>query len=157
LLHILSINFKTKIISMPKRKAKAIWNGDLKNGKGKMSFGSGAYEGAYTFKSRFEEGTGTNPEELIGAANAGCFSMALAADLADAGYAPESVTTNADVTLEMVDGDPAITTIVLNTKATVPDIEEDDFLKIAEGAKKNCPVSKALAGVNIELNAELTN
>ncbi len=142
---------------MPKRNAKAIWNGDLKNGKGNMSFGSGAYEGAYTFKSRFEEGTGTNPEELIGAAHAGCFSMALAGDLADAGFSPESVNTDADVILEFVDGDPAITTIVLNTKANVPDIEDDTFQEIAEGAKKNCPVSKALAGVNIKLNAELTN
>lgn len=142
---------------MPKRKAKATWNGDLKNGKGNMSFGSGAYEGAYTFKSRFEEGTGTNPEELIGAAHAGCFSMALSADLAEGGYSPESVTTNADVSLEMVDGDPAITTIVLNVTANVPDIDEDSFMEIAEGAKKNCPVSKALGGVNIELNAELNN
>lgn len=142
---------------MPKRKAQASWNGDLKNGKGKMSFGSGAYTGAYSFKSRFEEGTGTNPEELIGAAHAGCYSMALSADLAEAGYDPESVTTNADVTLEMVDGDPAITTITLNVEANIPDIGEDDFKKIAEGAKKNCPVSKALAGVNIELNTELNN
>lgn len=142
---------------MPTRNAKAIWNGDLKKGKGNMSFGSGAYEGAYTFKSRFEEGTGTNPEELIGAAHAGCFSMALAGDLADAGFSPESVNTNADVILESVDGDPAITTIVLNTKANVPDIDDDTFQEIAEGAKKNCPVSKALAGVNIKLNAELTN
>lgn len=142
---------------MPKRKAKAIWNGDLKNGKGTMSFGSGAYEGAYTFKSRFEEGTGTNPEELIGAANAGCFSMALSADLAEGGYSPESVTTNADVSLEMVDGDPAITTIVLNVTADVPDIDKDTFMEFAEGAKKNCPVSKALSGVNIELNAELNS
>ncbi len=142
---------------MPKRKAKATWNGDLKNGKGNMSFGSGAYKGAYTFKSRFEEGTGTNPEELIGAAHAGCFSMALSADLAESGYSPESVTTNADVSLEMVDGDPAITTIVLNVTANVPDIDEDTFMEIAEGAKKNCPVSKALGGVNIELNAELNS
>lgn len=142
---------------MPTRKAQAKWTGDLKNGKGNMSFGSGAYEGAYSFKSRFEEGRGTNPEELIGAANAGCFSMALAADLADAGFSPESVNTNADVILEFVDGDPAITTIVLNTKATVPDVDDDTFQEIAEGAKKNCPVSKALAGVNIKLNAELTN
>ena len=142
---------------MPTRNAKAIWNGDLKNGKGNMSFGSGAYDGAYTFKSRFEEGTGTNPEELIGAAHAGCFSMALAGDLADSGFSPESVNTNADVILEFVDGDPAITTIVLNTKANVLDIDDDTFQEIAEGAKKNCPVSKALAGVNIKLDAELTN
>jgi len=142
---------------MPKRKAKATWEGDLKNGKGNMSFGSGAFEGAYSFKSRFEEGTGTNPEELIGAAHAGCFSMALSADLAEGGYDPESVTTNADVSLEIVDGDPAITTIVLNVKATIPDIDKDTFMEFAQGAKKNCPVSKALSGVNIELNAELNS
>lgn len=142
---------------MPTRKAKATWNGDLKNGKGNMSFGSGAYEGAYSFESRFEEGTGTNPEELIGAAHAGCFSMALSADLAEAGFSPESVSTNSNVILDFVDGNPAITTIELNTNANVPDIDEEKFLEIAEGAKKNCPVSKALAGVNIKLNAKLTN
>lgn len=122
-----------------------------------MSFGSGAYKGSYSFKSRFEDGTGTNPEELIGAAHAGCYSMALSADLAEAGYAPEAVTTNADVALEMIDGDPAITTITLNVMANISDIEEDKFLEFAEGAKKNCPVSKALAGVNIKLNAKLNN
>lgn len=142
---------------MPTRKSKASWNGDLKNGKGNMSFGSGAYKGAYSFKSRFEDGTGTNPEELIGAALAGCFSMALSADIAEAGYTPEAVTTNADVALEMVDGDPAITTITLNVTANIPDIEKDEFLEFAEGAKKNCPVSKALAGVNIKLNPALNN
>ncbi|PAU93657.1 peroxiredoxin [Aliifodinibius salipaludis] len=142
---------------MPTRKSKATWNGDLKNGKGNMSFGSGAYKGSYSFKSRFEDGTGTNPEELIGAALAGCFSMALSGDLAEAGYAPEAVTTNADVALEMVDGDPAITTITLNVTGNISDIEKDEFLELAEGAKKNCPVSKALAGVNIKLNATLDN
>jgi len=142
---------------MPTRKAEATWNGDLKNGKGQMSFGGGAYEGAYSFKSRFEDGTGTNPEELIGAAHAGCYSMALSADLAEAGYAPESVTTNANVKLEIVDGDPAITTIELNVKANIPDIDEDTFMEYAEGAKKNCPVSKALSGVNIKLNTTLEN
>lgn len=142
---------------MPTRKAKATWNGDLKNGNGNMSFGDGAYDGAYTFKSRFEEGTGTNPEELIGAAHAGCFSMALSGDLAEAGYSPESITTDADVSLETVDGNPAIATITLNVRASVPGIEKEDFLEYAEGAKKNCPVSKALSGVNIELNAELNS
>ena len=120
-----------------------------------MEFGSGAFKGAYSFKSRFEEGTGTNPEELIGAAHAGCFSMALSGDLAEAGYNPESVTTNANVTLETVDGDPAISTIELNVEATISDIDEDEFQELAEGAKKNCPVSKALAGVDIKLNANL--
>lgn len=138
---------------MPKRRAEATWNGDLKNGKGKLSFGSGAYEGAYSFKSRFEEGSGTNPEELIGAAHAGCFSMALSAELAEGGFSPESVTTNAEVSLE----DGSITTIVLKTEANVPDIDEDTFKEHAEGAKENCPVSKALAGVDIKLDASLTN
>lgn len=142
---------------MPSRKAKARWSGDLNNGKGNMSFGSGAFDGAFSFKSRFENGTGTNPEELIGAAHAGCYSMALSAALAEAGFNPESVETNASVTLEIVDGDPAITTITLDVKANIPDIDEDAFIEHAEGAKKNCPVSKALAGVNIELNASLEN
>lgn len=140
---------------MPKRNANAIWNGDLKGGKGTMKFGSGAYEGAYTFASRFENGEGTNPEELIGAAHAGCFSMALSADLAKSGHSPKSVETNAEVTLQVSDDGPAITNITLNVKATVPGIDNDTFQEIAEGAKKNCPVSKALAGPTITLNAEL--
>ena len=140
---------------MPKRKADAVWNGDLKNGKGTMKFGSGAFEGAYSFASRFEEGTGTNPEELIGAAHAGCYSMALSADLAKGGYSPESVETSAEVTLEIKDDGPSITNILLNVKGSIPDIDEDTFLEFAEGAKKNCPVSKALAATNITLNATL--
>jgi osmotically inducible protein OsmC len=140
---------------MPTRNAHAKWSGDLPNGNGTMSFGSGAYEGKYSFKSRFEEGSGTNPEELIGAANAGCYSMALSNELAEAGFSPKSVETDAEVSLEIVDGDPAITTIVLNVKAHISDIDNDTFMEYAEGAKKNCPVSKALSGVNIELNAEL--
>lgn len=140
---------------MAKRKAKAIWNGDLKNGNGKMSFGSGAFEGAYSFKSRFKEGKGTNPEELIGAAHAGCLSMALSGVLVEAGFSPESITTDANVTLEAVDGDQAITTIELNVEGDIPDIDEDTFREHAETAKKNCPVSKALAGVDIKVNAEL--
>ncbi|MDZ7694653.1 MAG: OsmC family protein [Balneolaceae bacterium] len=141
---------------MPKRKANAVWNGDLKGGKGTLKFGSGAYEGSYSFASRFENGTGTNPEELIGAAHAGCFSMALSGALADQGYSPESVETNAEVNLSVLDSGPAITDITLNTTASIPDIEEDDFIKIAEDAKNNCPVSKALAGTTIKLNAKLT-
>ncbi|MDX1636459.1 MAG: OsmC family protein [Balneolaceae bacterium] len=140
---------------MPKRKAEAVWNGNLKGGKGTMKFGSGAYEGAYSFASRFEEGTGTNPEELIGAAHAGCFSMALSAALAEEGYSPESVETHAEVTLKVSDDGPAITNIHLNTTARVPDIEEEDFQAIAEDAKNNCPVSKALAGPKITLDAVL--
>jgi len=105
---------------MPQRKANAIWKGDLKGGKGTMKFGSGAFEGAYSFASRFEEGTGTNPEELIGSALAGCFSMALSNELAQAGFTPESVETNASVTLETVDGAPTISKIKLTAKASVP-------------------------------------
>ncbi|MGK7370514.1 MAG: OsmC family protein, partial [Candidatus Halalkalibacterium sp. M3_1C_030] len=127
---------------MPQRKANAIWKGDLKGGKGTMKFGSGAFEGSYSFASRFEEGTGTNPEELIGAAHAGCYSMALSGDLAKAGFTPESVETNANVTLEMVDGAPKISKIKLTVKANIPDIEDDKFQELAKGAKENCPVSK---------------
>ena len=141
---------------MPQRKANAIWKGDLKGGKGTMKFGSGAFEGSYSFASRFEEGTGTNPEELIGAAHAGCFSMALSNELAQAGFTPESVDTNANVTLEMIDGAPTISKIKLTVKATVPDIDDDEFQEFANGAKENCPVSKALGGVNISLDATLT-
>lgn len=138
---------------MPTRNANAVWKGDLKSGKGTMKFGSGAFEGAYSFASRFEEGAGTNPEELIGAAHAGCFSMALSNELAEAGFTPESVQTKADV---LLDGS-AITTITLNVDARVPDIDEDTFLEHAEGARENCPVSKALTGVTIKLNASLNN
>lgn len=142
---------------MPQRKAEAVWNGDLKGGKGTMKLGGGAYEGSYSFASRFEDGTGTNPEELIGAAHAGCYSMALSNELAQAGFTPESVETHADVTLEMVDGSPSITKIKLNVEANIPDIDDAKFQEFAEGAKKNCPVSRALAGVDILLDAGLSN
>ncbi|MFB6107676.1 MAG: OsmC family protein [Haloplanus sp.] len=138
---------------MPTRKAEATWNGDLKSGDGSMAFGSGAYEGAYTFASRFEEGEGTNPEELIGAAHAGCFSMALANELDQAGFSPERIDTEASVHLDGGAGE--IDRIELTTEGTVPDASEDDFLDIAGEAKENCPVSKALAGVDIELSATL--
>ncbi|SMO47848.1 OsmC family protein [Fodinibius sediminis] len=138
---------------MPTKHAKAQWNGDLKNGSGTMELGSGFFEGDYTFASRFEDGTGTNPEELIGAAHAGCFSMALSNELAEAGYDPKSVKTKAEVTLDGSKGE--ITSIKLITKADVPDIDKDVFLEIAEGAKEGCPVSKALAGPAITLEATL--
>ena len=136
---------------MPIRKANAVWEGNLPEGKGTMKFGNGAFEGAYSFKSRFENGTGTNPEELIGAAHAGCFSMALSNDLAQNGFTPESVSTEANVRLEQ----GSITEIELVTEAKIPNIDEQKFLEFAEGAKKNCPVSKALAGTSIKLNAKL--
>jgi lipoyl-dependent peroxiredoxin len=138
---------------MAKRTASAVWEGNLREGKGKVKLGSGAFEGQYSFSSRFEEGTGTNPEELIGAAHAGCFSMALAAGLTCAGHNPKRISTTANVSLEKVGEGFKITTIELNTEGEVPGIDEQTFLDAAESAKKNCPVSQALAGVDIKLNA----
>jgi osmotically inducible protein OsmC len=140
---------------MPTRQANATWNGDLKNGNGTMKMDSGSYEGPYSFASRFEDGEGTNPEELIGAAHAGCFSMALSLELSEAGYKPESIDTRVEVTFEVVDGAPGITGIKLVTEANVPDIDNDKFQQFAEGAKEGCPVSKALAGTKITLDAKL--
>jgi len=137
------------------RKSSAKWNGDLKSGKGEMRLGSGAWEGQYSFSSRFEEGTGTNPEELIGAAHAGCFSMALSNILAEAGHKPESVETEARVHLEMGSGGPAISRIELVSQAVIPGISEEEFLKHAAAAKDGCPVSKVLAGADISLEATL--
>jgi osmotically inducible protein OsmC len=141
---------------MPTRSSTATWNGDLESGSGHMSLESGAYEGAFSFRSRFEEGDGSNPEELIGAAHAGCFSMAFSNILDEAGYTPESVETTADVTLKMVDGAPTITGIHLTTEASVPGIDADAFQEHAEAAKEGCPVSKALAGTEITLDATLS-
>ncbi|HUP00756.1 MAG TPA: OsmC family protein [Gemmatimonadota bacterium] len=141
---------------MPKRKATAEWNGGLKDGQGSIRLGSGAFKGAYSFGSRFEAGDGTNPEELIGAAHAGCFSMALAANLGEAGYSPQRISTVAEVSLVMQDGKPTIQTITLETEAEVPEIAEEAFREQAEKAKNGCPVSRALAGVKIELNARLS-
>src|SRR3954447_7873052 len=112
---------------MPARIGSANWNGTLKEGSGTMKLGSGAYEGPYSFKSRFEEGSGTNPEELIGAALAGCFSMALSANLEKAGHPANSVSTRANVKLEMTDGGPKITTIELENESEVPGIDENTF------------------------------
>ena len=140
---------------MVQRTAEAEWRGGLQDGSGTMKLGSGAYEGAYSFNSRFAEGTGTNPEELIAAAHAGCFSMALSAGLARAGFPPKRVHTNAKVTLEKTDSGFAITSIALQTDAEVPGIEEAAFQEQADGAKRGCPVSKALAATNISLNARL--
>jgi lipoyl-dependent peroxiredoxin len=130
------------------REAKAEWNGDLQGGSGRFEFGDGAFTGNYTFKSRFEDGEGTNPEQLIAAAHASCFSMALSGILADHGHAPESVETTADVKIKMVDGEPRITNIALKTVGKVPGIDAEHFAHHAEEAKEGCPVSKALAGVD---------
>ena len=140
---------------MPTHSAQATWNGNLQEGSGSFEGSTGAIGGVYNFKSRFEGSDDTSPEELIGAAHAGCFSMALSNILAEAGHTPEEVTTDANVTLEMVDGDPTITTIHLTAKGIVPGINNDTFVEHAEAAKKGCPVSKALAGVTIKLSAEL--
>jgi osmotically inducible protein OsmC len=142
---------------MAKRTASAVWEGTLKDGKGTVKLGSGAFEGQYSFASRFEEGTGTNPEELIGAAHAGCFSMALAAGLTRAGFTPTRINTNASVSLEKVGEAFKITKIELNTEAEIPNIDEAAFLEQAESAKKNCPVSQALAGTEITLSAKLVH
>ena len=143
---------------MPTRTADARWEGSLQEGDGTMKVASGAYEGPYSYQSRFEEGEGTNPEELIAAAHAGCFSMALSGELGRAGYEPESVETTAHVRLDKVEAGFGITRIQLDTRASVPGIEADEFQEIAEAAKRGCPVSRALAGVDsIELNAELAS
>jgi osmotically inducible protein OsmC len=120
-----------------------------------MKLGSGAYEGSYSFASRFESGKGTNPEELIAAAHAGCYSMALSAGLSKAGFTPTRIHTTASVHLEPVEGGFGITKIELHTEAQIPGINNDTFQQQAEGAKKGCPVSKALAGTQITLDAKL--
>jgi osmotically inducible protein OsmC len=140
---------------MIKRKSNAVWRGDLKSGQGDVALGSGAFEGQYSFTSRFEEGKGTNPEELIAAAHAGCFSMALSADLSGAGYTVDEVKTEAVISMDKVDGGFKIISSKLITKAKVPGISEAEFMKFAEGAKKNCPVSKALGAIELQLDATL--
>jgi osmotically inducible protein OsmC len=141
---------------MPVRKSEAEWSGDLKDGSGKMKLGSGSYEGPFTFKSRMETGPGTNPEELIAAAHAGCFSMAFSHMLSEAGFKPTKVHTSAEVDFGQVPGGFAITKITLNTEGTVPGLDEAKFVEIAKKAKEGCPVSKALAAVpSIVLNAKL--
>lgn len=134
------------------RISSAEWKGTLKEGTGTIRVGSGAYEGPFTYASRFESGPGTNPEELLGAAHAGCFSMFLAAVLTDAGFTPTRIVTSARVHLGK---GPTITLIELTTQAEVPGLSEADLQKYAENAKKNCPVSKALAGPEIRLQAQL--
>jgi lipoyl-dependent peroxiredoxin len=140
---------------MTVRQANAEWEGTLREGKGRMSLSSGAYQGPYTFSSRFEEGEGTNPEELIGAAHAGCFSMALSGDLTRAGYTPGLIKTRAEVHLERVDDKPTVTRIHLVTEAEIPGIDDSAFQEIANGAKAGCPISRLLAAAEITLDARL--
>ena len=136
------------------RHSDAQWLGNLTEGSGTVKFGSGSYEGPYSFKSRFQGGTGTNPEELIAAAHAGCFSMALSAALTQAGHPPTAIRTTASVKLEPDGPGFTITEIDLEAEGQVPGIDEATFLATAEDAKKNCPVSKALAGPKITLKAK---
>lgn len=140
---------------MPVRHSNAVWNGNLKDGHGTMKLGGGAWEGAYSFPSRFEDGTGTNPEELIAAAHAGCFSMALSAGLGKGGHNAARVSTTAKVHLNPVEGGFGITKIELSTEAEVPGIDDATFQEFARNAKEGCPVSKALASVEIVLTAKL--
>ena len=141
---------------MPARSATAEWRGDLAGGSGTVSTESGAIDMAYSFPSRFENGEGTNPEELLGAAHAGCYSMALSAGLGRAGFIPTSVRTEARVHLEKVEGGFGVTLIELECSAEVPGIGEDAFQEQAQAAKGGCPISKALASVEIRLAARLT-
>jgi lipoyl-dependent peroxiredoxin len=140
---------------MPTRNAHAEWDGSIAEGGGTMALGSGAFEGKYSFKSRMEDGPGTNPEELIGAAHAGCFSMALAVVLGQGGHEPDSIVTDAKVRFGKEGDGFAIQGIQLTTRGKVPGLDNDDFVKAAEAAKENCPVSKALAGTEISLDAAL--
>ena len=141
---------------MPTSKAMATWEGKLKDGKGTFKAGSGAFSGPYSFATRFEGKAGTNPEELIAAAHAACYSMALSAGLEKAGKPVIRVETTAACTLEMVDGSPKITRIDLTVRGTVPGLDAGGFQKAAEDAKNNCPESKALKGnVEFRLDAKL--
>jgi lipoyl-dependent peroxiredoxin len=140
---------------MAVRTAEATWNGTLKEGQGQMRLGSGAFEGGYSFTSRMGDGKGTNPEELVAAAHAGCFSMALAAALGQAGATPRRVHTTARVHFEQADGGWGIPRIDLETEVEAEGLDEGKFQSIAEGAKTNCPISKLVKGAQISLSAKL--
>ena len=140
---------------MPVRNAEAVWDGSLKEGNGKVKVGSGAFEGSYTWSSRFENAQGTNPEELLGAAHAGCYSMALSSNLGKAGFTAQHIHTSVQVTIEQVEGKNRITKIHLETEATVPGINNEQFQQIAESVKQTCPVSVALSNVPTTLTARL--
>jgi osmotically inducible protein OsmC len=140
---------------MPTRTATAQWTGSLREGRGELELESGAFKGPYTFKSRFEQGAETNPEELLGAAHAGCFTMALTALLARQQLAPTRIVTTAAVHIEQAPGGFTIPRIDLRTRASIPGIDAEKFAALAAEAKQNCPVSKALAGAEITLDAAL--
>jgi len=141
---------------MPTRRATARWEGSVQEGSGRVALGSGAFEGSYSFRTRMGDEPGTNPEELIGAAHAGCFSMALSAALTRAGNPPTSIDTSAAVTFEQQEAGWRITKIVLTTEGVVPGIDDAAFKKFADDAKVGCPVSVALGGVpDVSVNATL--
>jgi osmotically inducible protein OsmC len=140
---------------MKTRYAEAKWNGSLKDGRGMMKTGSGKFEGDFSFGTRFQDTAGTNPEELIGAAHAGCYSMALAAGLEKAGFSPKQVKTSAKVQVEEKDGGFEISRVLLNAEADVPGIDQAEFKQQAEEAARQCVVSKALRGTAIQVEAKL--
>ena len=137
------------------RKADAVWQGSLREGSGELALESGAFRGPYTFKARFEDGKETNPEELLGAAHAACFTMAITALLAREKLAPTEIRTTAAVHLEQVPGGFSIPRIDLQTRAKIPGVTAERFAELAADAKKNCPVSKVLAAAQITLDAAL--
>ncbi len=140
---------------MATRNGSAVWRGDLQGGEGRITVGNGVHEGPYSFKSRFEDGEGTNPEELIAAAEAGCFTMAMSLALGNDGHAPEELHTDARAELRNVDGTPTITKMILKTRGRVPGIDQETFERVAEQAKKECVISRALAGIE-EFTVEAT-
>jgi osmotically inducible protein OsmC len=141
---------------MTARNGSAEWHGDVQSGSGTVTVGDGVFEGPYSYESRFAEGAGTNPEQLIAAAHAACFTMALSNILSGAGHPPESVRTNARIQLRNIDGAPTLTRVDLETEGKVPGVDEQEFQRHAEEAKANCPVSRALAGIpEIVLSAKL--
>jgi osmotically inducible protein OsmC len=141
---------------MTVRNGSADWRGDIQNGSGDVTVGDGVFKGAFSFASRFGQGDGTNPEQLIAAAHAGCFTMALSNILSGAGHAPESLHTNARVQLRNIEGAPTLTRMDLETEGRVPGIDAQEFQRYADQAKATCPVSRALAGIpEMELTAKL--
>lgn len=140
---------------MPTRFSDAVWDGSLREGSGNLTLGSGAFAGPFTWVGRFEDGEGTNPEELLAAAHAACYAMALSSNLAKAGYPPEKVRARSNVTIERVDGKNKITAIHLEVRATVPGITGEQFQPVAESVKEGCPISGALAAVPMTLDAAL--
>ena len=140
---------------MATRNAKATWRGNLKEGEGTMALGSGVWEGPFSYKTRFEDGQGTNPEELIGAAEAGCFTMQLSATLAEAGHVPDSVQTDAKVHIRNIDGAPTISKIELVTRAKVPGLDDETFQKTAQETREICIISRALGAVG-EITVDAT-